>query len=183
MDDPQPFGFDAGVDSIAVSGQNSSARRCRAAWPGPPPPCGPRGAERRVRRLHGHNDRRQPQRHKPLILWSAIQRRGEGGLGPRPPGTGRLCDCQVRGRRPRAWRHKNSITVVFPRPGDEVIARWQIAPSRDIAHIITLPHVTRRMIDRLSPTCRFVWNPQEIAREADHHHHAAGPSGDPGRYC
>ena len=29
----------------------------------------------------------------------------------------------------------------------ERLARWQIAPSRDIAHIITLPHVTRAMID------------------------------------
>ncbi len=46
----------------------------------------------------------------------------------------------------RAWRHRNSVTVVFPRPSAEVIGRWQIAPSRDIAHIITMPHVTRGMV-------------------------------------
>ncbi len=46
-----------------------------------------------------------------------------------------------------AWRHRNSITVVFPRPGERVIARWQMAPSRDIAHLITMPHVTHQTVD------------------------------------
>ena len=48
-----------------------------------------------------------------------------------------------------AWRNKNSFTVVFPRPSDEVIRKWQIAPNQDIAHIITMPHITRELIDAL----------------------------------
>jgi histidine decarboxylase len=48
-----------------------------------------------------------------------------------------------------AWKHPNSVTVVFPRPSEDVIRRWQVAPQRGIAHIITMPHVTRSMVDRL----------------------------------
>jgi histidine decarboxylase len=46
-----------------------------------------------------------------------------------------------------AWRNEHSITVVFPRPADEVIRKWQIAPYGDIGHLITMPHVTRDIVD------------------------------------
>ena len=52
-----------------------------------------------------------------------------------------------------AWRHRNSVTVVFPRPGEEVFRKWQMAPEGEIAHIITMPHVTREMIDELVEDC------------------------------
>jgi histidine decarboxylase len=86
----------------------------------------------------------------PLILWSAIQRRGEDGLRRRAAECLALADYAIERFRAagiESWRHKSSITVVFPNPGKEVIARWQIAPSGSVAHIITLPHVTRAMID------------------------------------
>ncbi len=41
-----------------------------------------------------------------------------------------------------AWRNRNSVTVVFPRPPREVLVKWQIVLYGDIAHIITMPHVT-----------------------------------------
>lgn len=47
-----------------------------------------------------------------------------------------------------AWRHKNSITVVFDRPAIEVASKWQIAVHGKIGHLITMPHVTREHIDR-----------------------------------
>jgi histidine decarboxylase len=148
---PQPFGFDAGIDSISVSGHK---------FIGSPMPCGVVLARR------GHVDRvarsveyvgcmdttiaGSRNALTPLILWSAIQRRGEPGLRQRAAHCIDLADYAIQGFQAagiHAWRHENSITVVFPRPSDEVIARWQIAPSREIAHIITLPHVTRSMID------------------------------------
>ena len=52
-----------------------------------------------------------------------------------------------------AWRHRNSVTVVFPRPAPEVFKKWQIAPEGQIAHIITMPHVTREQIDELIADC------------------------------
>lgn len=149
--DPQPFGFDAGVDSISVSGHK---------FIGSPMPCGVVIA----RRVHVDRVARSVEyvgcmdttiagsrnALSPLILWSAIQRRGEAGLRERAAECIALADYAVerfRAAGVEAWRHKNSITVVFPNPGKEVIARWQIAPSGNVAHIITLPHVTRAMID------------------------------------
>ena len=150
--EPQPFGFDAGIDSVSVSGHK---------FLGSPMPCGVVLARRshvdRVARsveyvgcmdttIAGSRNALTP-----LILWSAIQRRGEAGLrGSAPQNAWPLADYAIdrfRAAGIEAWRHKNSITVVFPNPGKEVIARWQIAPSGNVAHIITLPHVTRAMID------------------------------------
>ena len=48
-----------------------------------------------------------------------------------------------------AWRNNNSVTVVFPRPAPPVLEKWQIAVSDDIAHMITMPHVTRELVDEL----------------------------------
>jgi histidine decarboxylase len=151
VEKPQLFGFDAGIDSISVSGHK---------FIGSPMPCGVVLARRshvdRVARsveyvgcmdttIAGSRNALSP-----LILWCAIQRRGEEGLRRRAAQCMELADyaiAQFAEAGIHAWRHPNSITVVFPRPADAVIARWQIAPSGDAAHIITLPHVTRHMID------------------------------------
>lgn len=153
VDDPQPFGFDAGVDSIAVSGHK---------FIGSPMPCGVALARRR------HVDRvarsveyvgcmdttiaGSRNALAPIILWSALQRWGEAGLKRRALRSLALADYAIARFAAAgipAWRHKHSITVVFPRPGRSVIDRWQMAPSRDIAHIITMPHVTCATIDRV----------------------------------
>ena len=52
-----------------------------------------------------------------------------------------------------AWRNRNSVTVVFPRPAEELVQAWQLAPLGDIAHIITMPHVTRAMVDEIVDAC------------------------------
>lgn len=148
---PQPFGFDSGIDSIAVSGHK---------FIGSPMPCGVVLARRshvdRVARsveyvgcmdttIAGSRNALSP-----LILWSAIQRWGEAGLRARMQYALDLADYAIARFHAGgidAWHHENSITVVFPRPAAEVIQRWQIAPSGDIAHIITMPHVTCSMID------------------------------------
>jgi histidine decarboxylase len=46
-----------------------------------------------------------------------------------------------------AWRNQNSITVVFKRPSDKLIDKWQLAPQGDICHIITMPHATKEILD------------------------------------
>lgn len=164
--EPQRFGFDAGVDSISVSGHK---------FIGSPMPCGVALARRcyvdRVARsveyvgcmdttIAGSRNALSP-----LILWSALQRRGEAGFRQRAADCFALADYAI-GRFQtagiHAWRHRNSITVVFPRPGAGVLARWQIAPSHDIAHIITLPHVTRAMIDAVVADVAASLNRSEV---------------------
>jgi histidine decarboxylase len=151
VDDPQPFGFDAGVDSIAVSGHK---------FIGSPMPCGvvlarKRHVDRVARSVEyvGCMDTTIAGSRNaltPLVLWSAIQRRGEDGLRRRAARSIAMADYAIarfKAAGIAAWRHRNSITVVFPRPGERVIARWQMAPSRDIAHLITMPHVTHQTVD------------------------------------
>mgnify|MGYP005852368373 CR=1 FL=1 len=151
VSDPQPFGFDAGIDSIAVSGHK---------FIGAPMPCGVALARRRnvdrvarsVEYVGCMDTTIAGSRNalSPLVLWSAIERWGEDGLRRRVQRSLATADYAIERFKDHgisAWRHRNSVTVVFPRPGDEVISRWQIAPSRDIAHIITMPHVTREMVE------------------------------------
>lgn len=151
VSNPQPYGFDAGLDSISVSGHK---------FIGSPMPCGVALARRshvdRVARsveyvgcmdttIAGSRNGLSP-----LILWSAIQRWGEAGFRQRVADCLASADYAIQRFQAagiHAWRHLNSNTVVFPRPGAEVLARWQMAPSHDIAHIITMPQVTHAMID------------------------------------
>ena len=157
VSDPQPHGFDAGVDSIAVSGHKVI---------GSPVPCGVvltrKDYVARIARsieYVGVLDTTIPGSRSalsPLIIWHALQSRGTEGfqeLAKRMLDTaeytvGRFNDSGI-----PAWKNRNSVTVVFPRPGPEVFRKWQIAPLEDIAHVITMPHVTRDMMDELVDDC------------------------------
>ena len=142
--DPQPFGFDAGIDSIAVSGHK---------FIGSPMPCGVVLARRR------HVDRvarsveyvgcmdttiaGSRNALTPLILWSAIQRWGEEGLRQRAAGLfgrGRLRDRAVQGR-----RHPGVAAPEFRSP-------WSFPARR---------RKSSTLADRAEP------------RHRAHHHHAA----------
>ena len=153
VDDPQPFGFDHGVDSLSVSGHK---------FIGSPMPCGVVIARQenvdRVARLIeyiGASDTTITGSRNaltPIVIWMAIQRWGEQGFRDRMRYGQQLADYTIDAFKKigvTAWRHRNSLTVVFPRPSSAVIERWQIAPSEEIAHIITMPHVTTDMIDKL----------------------------------
>ena len=152
VDDPQPYGFDEGFDSVAVSGHKMI---------GSPIPCGVALTRRnyvgRVARsieyvgvldttLTGSRNAITP-----LMLWYAFQQHGQDGfreivgecLSVADYAVSRFNDSGI-----PAWRNRNSITVVFPKPTQEVIHKWQLAPYEDIAHLIAMPHVTREN-DRL----------------------------------
>ena len=155
--DPQPYGFDAGVDSISVSGHKLI---------GAPLPCGvvltKRPYVERVGRaieyvgvedttLSGSRNALAP-----LMIWYAFARHGHEGFGRMVAGMLDVAEYAVGQFNERgipAWRYRNSVTVVFPRPREEVFRKWQMAPEGEIAHIITIPHVTREMIDELVDDC------------------------------
>ena len=52
-----------------------------------------------------------------------------------------------------AWRNKNSVTVVFPKPAPEIVAKWQLASYEDIAHIIAMQHITKDTIHQIAQDC------------------------------
>jgi histidine decarboxylase len=152
VNDPQPFGFAAGIDSISISGHK---------MPGIPMPCGIVMARhdhvRRVARsveYIGTNDATVSGSRNgltPIFLWYLIKTLGREGFIDLIEGCQQVADYAIEcfdAIGVRAWRHKNSITVVFPRKSDTVLKKWQIAIQRDEAHLIAMPHVSRRHIDQ-----------------------------------
>ncbi len=157
VNDPQPYGFDAGFDSVAVSGHKMV---------GSPLPCGIAVTKQeyvsRIARsieyvgvldttLTGSRNALTP-----LMMWYALREYGMDGyreivaecLEVAEYAVARFNDSGI-----PAWRNKNSVTVVFPKPSARVIRKWQIAPYEEIAHIITMPHVTREMVDAVVDDC------------------------------
>ena len=157
VDDPQPFGFDAGINSISISGHKLI---------GAPLPCGVVVTRKhlvetlgRAVELIGVNDTTLSGSRNaltPLMLWYAIKRYGEDVWKKTVHDMLNTAEYAVQRFNEHgihAWRHQNSPTVVFDRPSPEVFDRWQIAPEGDVAHIITMPHVDFATIDQLVDDC------------------------------
>ena len=155
--DPQPHGFDAGIDSISISGHKLI---------GSPLPCGVVLTKKdyvaniaRSIEVVGVMDTTIPGSRSalaPLIIWHAFQKHGLEGFQSIVAGMLDTAEYAVRSFNEvgiPAWRNRNGATVVFPRPSPEVFRKWQIAPQEEIAHIITMPHVTRKMVDDLIQDC------------------------------
>ena len=157
VSEPQPFAFDAGIDSISISGHKVI---------GAPLPCGVvltrkayvERVGRAVEYVGVHDTTLSGSRSAfaPLMLWYALSTLGDEGLRNRVQGMLEMAEYAIGRFNERgipAWRNRNSVTVVFPKPPPDVFAKWQIAPEGQEAHIITMPHVTREMIDELVEDC------------------------------
>ena len=155
--EPQAFGFDAGIDSISISGHKLI---------GAPLPCGVvltrrthvERVGRAVEYVGVHDTTLSGSRNAfaPLMLWYALASLGEEGLRELVANmmdTAEYAVSQFNRRGIPAWRHRNSATVVLPKPSPEVFVKWQIAPEGQVIRIVTMPHVTREMIDELVEDC------------------------------
>ena len=155
--EPQPFGFDSGIDSISISGHKLI---------GAPLPCGVvvtrkayvERVGRAIEYVGVHDTTLSGSRSAiaPLMLWYALSMMGNEGLRERVEGmvdTAEYAVEQFNKRGIRAWRNRNSVTVVFSRPAPEVFMKWQLAPEGRETHVITMPHVTREMVDELVNDC------------------------------
>jgi histidine decarboxylase len=153
VDDPEPWDFSTGVNSIAISGHKMI---------GSPLPCGvvlaeKRNVDRIARKVEyvGTLDTTLLGSRNgitPVFLWYALRTIGMEGFRQRVRRCLEVAEYAVgqlqhAGR--NAWRHKNSITVVFERPSLSLIHKWQLAAHRDTAHIITMPHVAQQQIDQM----------------------------------
>ena len=164
VDDPQPFGFDSGIDSIAVSGHKMI---------GSPLPCGVVVTKkestaqigRAIEYVGALDTTLLGSRNAitPMIIWYSLTKHGKDGyreMVEKMLDTAEYAVQQFNANGIPAWRGKNSVTVVFPRPSPYVLFQWQLAPLDDIAHLITMPHVTREMIDEVIADC-LKWPPAE----------------------
>ena len=86
----------------------------------------------------------------PLILWHRLRTLGCNGMQDMVRGCLDRAEDAVQRLKAHgidAWRHENSVTVVFPRPPAAVMQKWIIAPKNGIGHITVMPHVSTAIID------------------------------------
>lgn len=157
VNNPQPFGFDSGIDSIAISGHKLI---------GSPIPCGVVLTKKEYTTQIGRaieyvgvlDTTLLGSRNAitPMIIWYGLNRNGPDGFREmvrRMLDNAEYAVQTFNAAGIPAWRTENSPIIVFPRPSDYVLFMWQLAPYGDIAHIITMPHVTREMIDGIVQDC------------------------------
>lgn len=151
VEEPQPWDFAAGADSISISGHKML---------GSPLPCGAvlarkKHVDRIARSIEyvGALDTTiagSRSAFAPLMLWYRMRTLGEAGLRHMVQGCLERAEYAMNALRAHgidAWRHRNSVTVVFPRPPRIVMEKWVIAPKGGMAHLIVMPHVNRATID------------------------------------
>ena len=153
VDNPPPFRFCDGIDSIAISGHKMI---------GSPLPCGVVLAKQRyvdqiaqgIEYVGVMDTTITGSRNAftPLILWYALRRHGAEGFGQIVNESIELADYTIdllKRSGIKAWRNEHSVTVVLPRPSAALSRRWQLAVKDDIAHIITLPTMDEAMADKM----------------------------------
>lgn len=153
IDNPPPFDFTAGAHSISISGHK---------FIGSPLPCGIAMAlESNVKRIArqveyiGAMDTTIAGSRSavaPAVLWYALKTRGEAGmrqLAYQCLEVAEYAENKMKEAGITAWRNQQSLTVVFPRPSNRLIRKWSLAPQKKIAHVITVGHITRDIIDAL----------------------------------
>jgi len=151
VDHPQPWNFAAGADSISISGHKML---------GSPMPCGVVLAKKthvdRIARSIEYVGTRDTtiagsrNAVTPVILWYRLRTLGIEGCRNMVHGCLERAEYaikQLRAASIPAWRHENSVTVVFQRPPAKLMEKWIIAPKGDIGHLIVMPHVTTAHID------------------------------------
>lgn len=151
VDDPPPWNFADGIDSLSISGHKML---------GSPLPCGVALAlkshvdrvARSVEYIGALDTTISGSRNAitPLILWYALRCRNGQAMREvvnRCLETAQYAVESLQAIGIEAWRHRHSITVVFPRPPHSIMRKWILAPYEDFCHLITVPNVGRTAID------------------------------------
>lgn len=152
IDGAPEFDFKAGADSISISGHK---------FIGSPIPCGIAIAKRKnVDRIArsieyvGTLDTTLTGSRNgltPLFMWYAIKKWGVEHFRSAVQHCLEIADYAIdefKKMGQPAWRNSCSTTVVFDRPSENLITRWQLAPYKDFAHLIIMPHVTKEWVNR-----------------------------------
>ena len=152
VDNPQPYAFTDGIDSLTV---------CITKGFGSPIPCAVALAKRQhlskiqtdVDYIKTTDATISGSRNgfTPLIAWYLIKSISQAAMAERVAYKLELAEFvtqELRNNGVDAWRNRNSITVVAPRPSESFIHRHKLAPFDDSIHIITTAHNTKTTLDR-----------------------------------
>ena len=153
IDESPEFSFTTGVQSMSISGHK---------FIGSPLPCGVVLAlksnvgrvARAVEYVGSLDSTVSGSRNgfTPILLWYAIKKFGFNGFKKTVRGCVRTAELAVRimnNEGIKAWKNDHAITVVFPRPAENVVKKWKLAVQDDIAHIICMPQVNEDVINNV----------------------------------
>ncbi len=88
--------------------------------------------------------------HTPLILWYAVQTRGYDGLAKEAKTcihNAQYLFQQLQIREYPCMLNNFSNTVVFQKPSQRLIKKWQLAVFENWAHMIVMQNIGREKID------------------------------------
>lgn len=150
IDNPPPWDFAAGIDSLSISGHK---------WFGAPIPCGiclarMKHVDRISRAVEyvGVNDTTitgSRSAFSPLMLWYGLKKKGNEEFKNMIRRSIDLAQFTVDAFQKHginAWRNLNSPIVIFPRPSKQLVKRWSLAVDGEIAHIVCLDHMEKQII-------------------------------------
>lgn len=145
------FDFESGADSVAISGHK---------FIGSPIPCGVVVVKKNYKDRIGQavsyigtmdtTITGSRNGHSPLFLWYAIKKMGKEGLKARALASMELAvyaTSELKKLGVMAWRNDDAITVIFPKPSEEICVKWQLASEGNHSHLICMPGVTKEIID------------------------------------
>lgn len=151
VDQPQPFKFSDGIDSITISGHK---------FIGAPIPCGvaltKHSHVERIRKFIKYVDKPDVtisgSRNgiTPLFLWYAIKRMGKNGFQKAVHGCFKKVQNimkQMEKHGINAWHNKNSLAVVVPAPSKKFFTKWNTPCAYGYTQIIALPKTTEAMVN------------------------------------
>jgi histidine decarboxylase len=145
------FDFENGADSVAISGHK---------FIGSPIPCGVVIVKKNYKDRIGQaipyigtldtTITGSRNGHSPVFLWYAINKFGREGLKKRAEiciEVAKYAEEKMKEIGIAAWRNPHAITVVFPKPKQEICIKWQLASDGDWSHILCMPGITKEKID------------------------------------
>ena len=154
LDKSPAWDFDAGIDSVSISGHKMV---------GSPLPCGVVLAKKEyvdriacgVEYVGTLDTTIMGSRNglTPLFLWYAFRTIGIEGFHEiiqSCMSVAAYAETKLNALNRHAWKHPNSLTVVFDRPSPTLVSKWQLASKGSISHLIAMPHVTCENIDELA---------------------------------
>jgi histidine decarboxylase len=154
------FDFEQGIDSIAISGHK---------FIGSPIPCGVVIVKKNYRDRIGQTIpyigtldttiTGSRNGHSPVFLWHAINKLGREGLKARALKCFEVAEYAFEEMKKlgiKAWKNPNAITVIFPKPAEEICIKWQLASDGELSHIICMPGVTKEKIDEFLKDLYFL---------------------------
>lgn len=155
----QPFDFRIDIDSIAISGHKVI---------GTPMPCGAVITKKKNHEKIGSHIEYTGARDStiagsrnglsPLFLWHELccaRKKSFPKLIQECIEKASYAVKKFNDQGIEAWRNKNSVIVIFPQPSSKTIAKWQLATEKGISHLITLTHVSYKVIDQIVKAVAF----------------------------